>query len=178
MWGFTHDDVVPDIVTFGKPAGNGYPLAGVITSREIVDRFNASNFYFNTFGGNPVQAATGLAVLREIQERNLCDQTSDVGGYLAGRLAELAASHRIIGNIRGRGLFLGIDVITDPDTKAIDALTARRIPDAMKRAGVLMGLSGPYGNTLKVRPPLVFERQHADVLVDALDEVLTQVASP
>jgi 4-aminobutyrate aminotransferase-like enzyme len=178
MWGFTHDDVVPDIVTFGKPAGNGYPLAGVITSREIVDRFNASNFYFNTFGGNPVQAATGLAVLQEIQERNLCDQTSDVGGHLAGRLAELAASQRIIGNIRGRGLFLGIDVITDPDTRAIDVATARRIPDAMKRAGVLMGLSGPHGNTLKVRPPLVFERRHADVLVDALDDVLTQVASP
>ena len=178
MWGFTRDDVVPDIVTFGKPAGNGYPLAGVITSGEIVDRFNASNFYFNTFGGNPVQAATGLAVLREIQERSLCDQTADVGEYLIERLNELATTHPIIGNIRGRGLFLGIDVVTDADTRAIDVATARRIPDAMKRAGVLMGLSGPHGNTLKVRPPLVFEREHADVVVDVLDDVLTQVASP
>jgi 4-aminobutyrate aminotransferase-like enzyme len=178
MWGFTQDDVVPDIVTFGKPAGNGYPLAGVITSGEIVDRFNASNFYFNTFGGNPVQAATGLAVLREIQERSLCDQTADVGEYLIERLNELATTHPIIGNIRGRGLFLGIDVVTDADTRAIDVATARRIPDAMKRAGVLMGLSGPHGNTLKVRPPLVFEREHADVVVDVLDDVLTQVASP
>jgi 4-aminobutyrate aminotransferase-like enzyme len=177
MWGFEHDDVVPDIVTFGKPAGNGYPLAGVITSREIVDRFNATNFYFNTFGGNPVQAATGLAVLREIQERNLCDQTAAVGDYLTDRLAELADRHRSIGNIRGRGMFLGVDVITDPTTKAIDAATARRIPDAMKQAGVLMGTSGPYGNTLKVRPPLVFEHQHADVLIEALDLVLTRVAA-
>ena len=177
MWGFEHDGVVPDIVTFGKPAGNGYPLAGVITSREIVDRFNTSNFYFNTFGGNPVQAAAGLAVLREIQERNLCDQTADVGRYLTDRLAELAETHPIIGNIRGRGMFLGIDVVTDPETKAIDAATARRIPDAMKQAGVLMGISGPFGNTLKVRPPLVFERQHADVVVDALDQVLTAVTA-
>ena len=177
MWGFTHDGVVPDIATFGKPAGNGYPLAGVITSREIVDRFNASNFYFNTFGGNPVQTATGLAVLREIQERNLCDQTAAVGDYLTGRLAELANRHGIVGNIRGRGMFLGVDVITDPTTKAIDAATARRIPDAMKQAGVLMGISGPYGNTLKVRPPLVFEHQHADVLIEALDLVLTRVAA-
>jgi 4-aminobutyrate aminotransferase-like enzyme len=177
MWGFEHDGVVPDIVTFGKPAGNGYPLAGVITSRAIVDRFNASNFYFNTFGGNPVQTATGLAVLREIQERNLCDQTAAVGDYLTGRLAEMADRHGIVGNIRGRGMFLGVDVITDPTSKAIDVATARRIPDAMKQAGVLMGISGPYGNTLKVRPPLVFEHQHADVLIEALDLVLTRVAA-
>jgi 4-aminobutyrate aminotransferase-like enzyme len=176
MWGFEHDGVVPDIITFGKPAGNGYPLAGVITSREIVDRFNATNFYFNTFGGNPVQAATGLAVLREIQDRKLCAQTAEVGTYLAGRLAGLAERHGAIGNIRGRGLFLGIDVVTDPTTNAIDADTARLIPDAMKQAGVLMGTSGPYGNTLKVRPPLVFERQHADVLIEALDQVLTRVS--
>jgi 4-aminobutyrate aminotransferase-like enzyme len=176
MWGFEHDGVVPDIVTFGKPAGNGYPLAGVITSRAIVDRFNASNFYFNTFGGNPVQAATGLAVLREIQDRKLCAQTAEVGTYLADQLAGLAERHGAIGNIRGRGLFLGIDVVTDPTTNAIDADTARLIPDAMKQAGVLMGTSGPYGNTLKVRPPLVFERQHADVLIEALDLVLTRVS--
>jgi 4-aminobutyrate aminotransferase-like enzyme len=176
MWGFEHDGVVPDIVTFGKPAGNGYPLAGVITSRAIVDRFNASNFYFNTFGGNPVQAATGLAVLHEIQDRKLCEQTAEVGTYLADQLAGLAERHGAIGNIRGRGLFLGIDVVTDPTTNAIDADTARLIPDAMKQAGVLMGTSGPYGNTLKVRPPLVFERQHADVLIEALDQVLTRVS--
>ncbi|MFA9563519.1 MAG: aminotransferase class III-fold pyridoxal phosphate-dependent enzyme, partial [Acidimicrobiales bacterium] len=177
FWAFEPQGVVPDIVTLGKPIGNGHPLAAVVTTPEIAASFQTGMEYFNTFGGNPVQTATGLAVLREIQERNLCDQTAAVGDYLTGRLAELADRHGIVGNIRGRGMFLGVDVITDPTTKAIDAATARRIPDAMKQAGVLMGISGPYGNTLKVRPPLVFEHQHADVLIEALDVVLTGIAA-
>ena len=177
MWGFEHDDVVPDIVTFGKPAGNGFPLGGVITSQEIVERFNRDNFYFNTFGGNPVQAATGLEVLREIQERDLCGRAADVGGDLLGRLHELAERHRIIGEVRGRGLYCGLDLVTDRTTKNPSVEIARQIPDAMKEAGVLLGMTGRFGNVLKIRPPLVFERENSDLLVERLDQVLRQFAT-
>ena len=174
MWGFSHDDVVPDIVTFGKPAGNGFPLAGLITTAEIMDAFSASNVYFNTFGGNPVSAAVGLAVLREIDGLDLCRHSRATGAYLRGVLEDLQSRHAVIGNIRGRGLYQGIALV-DPATGDPNPALARLTPDAMKDEGVLMGMTGRRGNVLKVRPPLVFDNANADQLVDTLDKVLTDL---
>jgi 4-aminobutyrate aminotransferase-like enzyme len=175
MWGFEHYGVMPDIVTFGKPAGNGHPVAGVVTTREIMDRFSSSAFYFNTFGGNPVSAAVGKAVLDEIQERELTGHVREVGAYLRERLEELAAEHPIIGNVRGRGLYQAIELVSDLASREPAAGQARLLPDALKEEGVLIGLSGRLGNVLKIRPPLVFDRNNADQLVDAVDKVLARL---
>lgn len=176
MWGFLRDGVVPDIVTFGKPAGNGYPLAGVVTTEAIADEFAASNIYFNTFGGSPVAAAVGLAVLGEIRDRALCRRVDRVGTHLQSRLEGLMDRHEIIGDVRGRGLYRGVELVSDRASKSPAADVSRLVPDAMKAAGVLMGMTGRHGNVLKVRPPLVFEEEHADQLVTTLDDVLTDLS--
>lgn len=176
MWGFENYDVVPDIVTLGKPMGNGHPLAGVVTTREIVERFSRSSFYFNTFGGNPVSAAVGKAVLDEIAERRIPEHVLRVGGYLRDRLEVLAQKHEVIGNVRGLGLYQALDLVTDQTTKEPAAELARSIPDAMKQEGILIGLSGRFGNVLKIRPPLVFDRDNANQLVDTLDSVLSRLS--
>ncbi len=172
MWGFERYGVTPDIVTFGKPAGNGHPVAGLVTSRKIMERFAESQFYFNTFGGNPVAAEVGCAVLDEITERELIRHVVDVGGYLRSRLEELATKYEIVGNVQGLGLYQGVELVSDRQSLEPAAHQARRIPDAMKKEGVLIGLSGRYGNVLKIRPPLVFDRANADQLLDVLDRVL------
>ena len=172
MWGFEHAGVVPDIVTFGKPAGNGHPLAGVVTSREILQQFSRSSIYFNTFGGNPVSAAVGLAVLQEIEDRGLVQQVDRVGSYMRGTLERLAERHEIIGNVRGRGLYQALELVVDRESREPAVEQARKIPDAMKEKGVLIGLSGRLGNVLKIRPPLVFEQPHVDQLIEVLDDVL------
>ncbi len=175
MWGFLHDDVVPDIVTFGKPAGNGFPLAGIITSREIMNEFERRNAYFNTFGGSPVAAAVGGAVLDEIENHDLCNRVAKVGDHLQVLLERLMDKHRSIGDVRGRGLYRGVELVTDRDTKEPATDLARQIPDAMKEAGVLMGITGSRGNVLKIRPPLVFDEANADQLAETLDSVLVKL---
>ncbi|MGI9327385.1 MAG: aminotransferase class III-fold pyridoxal phosphate-dependent enzyme [Pseudomonadales bacterium] len=176
MWGFEHYNVVPDIVTLGKPMGNGHPLAGVVTSREIAERFSQSSFYFNTFGGNPVSAAVGKAVLDEIAERQLPEHVADVGGYLRLRLEDLAQKHSVIGNVHGLGLYQALDLVTDRATKDPASELASKIPDALKAEGVLIGLSGRFGNVLKIRPPLVFDRNNVDQLIESLDLVLSRLS--
>ncbi|MCP4959015.1 MAG: aminotransferase class III-fold pyridoxal phosphate-dependent enzyme, partial [Actinomycetia bacterium] len=175
MWGFLHDDVVPDIVTFGKPAGNGFPLAGIITSREIMTEFERRNAYFNTFGGSPVAAAVGGAVLDEIENRDLCNRVVSVGNHLQAVLEQLMDKHKSIGSVRGRGLYRGVELVTDRDTKEPATDLACQIPDAMKEAGVLMGITGSRGNVLKIRPPLVFDEANADQLAETLDSVLVKL---
>ncbi len=174
MWGFSHEGVVPDIVTFGKPAGNGYPLAGLVTTDELMNAFTSRNIYFNTFGGNPVAAAVGRAVLDEIVDRDLCAHVAETGAYLRAALEGLHASHPEIGNVRGRGLYQGIALV-DPTTGDPNPGLARLVPDAMRDAGALMGMTGRHGNVLKVRPPLVFDRANADQLVATLDRALTDL---
>lgn len=171
-WGFEHYNVVPDIVTLGKPMGDGHPVAAVVTSPEIADSFATSSFYFNTFGGNPVSAAVGKAVLEVIRDEAITDHVHKVGTYLRQQLEKLAERHAIIGNVRGKGLFLGIELVTDRDTKEPANEIARDLPDRMREEGILIGLSGRLGNVLKVRPPLVFSRENADFLVETLDRVL------
>ncbi|BFM14716.1 aspartate aminotransferase family protein [Maricurvus nonylphenolicus] len=172
-WGFEHYDVIPDIVTLGKPMGDGHPLAIVVTSQEIAERFSQQAYYFNTFGGNPVSCAVGRSVLHICKEEKLVDNCHNVGAYFRKQLEILALKHPVIGDIRGKGLFLGIELVKDRNTKEPYPELAAKIPDAMKQQGILMGMTGRYGNMLKVRPPLIFKEAHADLVAEALDRVLT-----
>lgn len=171
-WGFEHYNVIPDIVTLGKPMGDGHPVAAVVTTPEIAESFARTSFYFNTFGGNPVSAAVGTAVLEVIRDEAITDHVEKTGSYLRQQLEELAERHTIIGNIRGKGLFLGIELVTDRGTKEPANEIARDLPDRLREEGILIGLSGSLGNVLKIRPPLVFSRENADFLVRTLDRVL------
>ncbi|MCY1294750.1 2,2-dialkylglycine decarboxylase [compost metagenome] len=173
MWGFEHYGVVPDIVTLGKPMGAGHPLAAVITSREIAEQFARSNIYFNTFGGNPVSAAVGNAVLDVIEDEDILGKVRDVGAYLRAGLEQLARRQPAIGQIRGRGLFIGVELVTDRASKAPDSEKAVKIAEQMRYEGVIVGASGRYGNVIKIRPPLVFSRDNADLFINVLDALLT-----
>ena len=174
MWGFEHYDVVPDIVTLGKPLGDGHPIAAVVTTPEIARRFTEENVYFNTFGGNPVSAAVGKAVLQVVSSEGLVAHAKATGRYLRDNLEALKARHEIIGDVRGHGLFLGIELVENRDTKAPAAVLARTLPDRLKDEGILIGLSGRHGNVLKIRPPLVFDTAQANQLIDTLDRVFLQ----
>lgn len=178
FWGFEQYDVVPDIVFTGKPFGGGHPVGAVFTTRAIADTWANNDFYFNTFGGNPVSAAAARAVLQYAEEQNILEHVRNVGTYLVASLQKLASKHEIIGNIQGKGLFIGVDLVKDRDTREPAAEIARLIPDAMKDEGILIGLSGPLGNCLKFRPPLVFTRDDVDVTMKAFDKVLERLQGP
>ena len=172
FWGFEHFGVVPDIVFTGKPFGGGYPVAAVFTTRAIADRWSREDVYFNTFGGNPVSAAAAKAVIRFAKEHNMLEHVNDVGAYLQNELHSLADEYPIIGNVRGRGLFVCVDLIKDSHSREPASEAASRIPDAMKAQGVLIGLTGRHGNCLKFRPPLVFTRKDVDTTIEAFRRVL------
>ena len=176
FWGFGDQDAVPDIVTLGKPIGNGHPLAAVITTPAIAERFAAGRYYFNTFGGNPVACAAGLAVLDVLDRERLVENARLVGAGLRGHLDELAARHALIGDVRGRGLFFGVDLVRDRETREPDADAAHAVMNELRRRGVLVGRTGRHANVLKIRPPLVFSRANADKLATTLDEVLAAVS--
>ena len=171
LWGFERHDVVPDIVTLGKPMGNGYPLAAVVCPRTIVEKFAQQFDYFNTFGGNPVASAAGMAVLDVLRDQCLQQNALQVGAYLKSRLGELQGRHASIGDIRGAGLFLGIELVRDRDSLEPAGDHARAIVNAMCEQGVLIGATGPHGNVLKIRPPLVFSQSNADELIDKLSSL-------
>lgn len=172
FWGFELQDVVPDIVTLGKPMGNGHPLAAVITTPEIAGRFARDFEYFNTFGGNPVSCAAGLAVLDVIEREALQQNARVTGAYLREGLCGLQSRHACIGDVRGAGLFAGVELVSDRETREPAPAAARAVMNGMRRDGVLVGLTGIADNVLKIRPPLVFSRQHADRLVEVMDGAL------
>ena len=173
-WGFEHYDVAPDIMVLGKPLGNGHPIGVLITTEEIAASFAKSNqFYFNTFAGNPVSAAVGLKVIEECERLKLVDNCRDTGAYLRAGLEKLKEKHAVIGNIRGHGLFLGVELVHDQQSLSPAADIASTLPDKMKDNGVLIGMSGRFGNVLKIRPPLVFKKEHADLFLRTFDQVLT-----
>ena len=172
LWGFERHDVVPDIVTLGKPMGNGFPLAAVVCPREIVEAFAQHTDYFNTFGGNPVACAAGMAVLDVLKDERLQQNALEVGSYLRGRLEALQDRYEIIGDVRGSGLFLGVELVRERSTLEPAGPQAKAIINAMREQGVLIGATGPHGNVLKIRPPLVFSRSNADQLVDTLRSLL------
>ena len=177
FWGFEQFDVVPDIVFCGKPFGGGYPVAAVFTTRAIADLWAKSDVYFNTFGGNPLSAAAAKAVIQFAKEQNMLDQVNSVSDYLVGSLKRLAQQHELIGNIQGKGLFIGVDLVKDRASREPAAEIARLIPDAMKAEGVLIGLTGRYGNCLKFRPPLVFREEDVDITLRAFSRVLTKLTN-
>ena len=171
MWGFQRHGVDPDIVTLGKPMGNGFPVAGVVTRPEILEAFCETTGYFNTFAGNPVAAAAGLAVLDVIENEGLIENANNVGGHLRAGLEEIAGQYPSIGDVRSAGLFIGIE-FSLPGTTKPDPGTASYVINALKERGVLIGAAGAYGNVLKVRPPLCFSRDNADLFLETLDAVL------
>ncbi len=168
-WGFAHDDVVPDIVTLGKPMGAGHPLAAVVTTPEIAAEFASKSSYFNTFGGNPVSTAIGKAVIDVIDAENILENVDRVGAYTRAGLEKLLEKYDVIGDVRGRGLFLGMDLVKDRALKTPDEVAAQQMANLMKDAGVILSTHGRYKNTLKIRPPMVFNQDNADQLLAALD---------
>jgi 4-aminobutyrate aminotransferase-like enzyme len=172
LWGFEVYGVVPDVVTLGKPMGNGHPVAAVITRAEIVDRFAESTEWFSTFGGNPVACEAALAVLDVLEEEQLPPHTEGVGRRLRDGLASLMDRHEGIGDVRSLGLLAGVELVADRDRREPAADAAERVLNLMREAGVLIGTTGRDGNVLKIRPPLVIAADEVDLLIEQLDAVL------
>ncbi|MCG8606680.1 aminotransferase class III-fold pyridoxal phosphate-dependent enzyme, partial [bacterium] len=174
FWGFGTQGVVPDIVTLGKPMGNGHPLGAVITTREIADSFDNGMEYFNTFGGNPVSCAVGMAVLDVLEEEGLQQNAQEVGQYLKTRLLDLKQEHPIIGDVRGLGLFLGMELVLDRESLQPAADQASYIVERIRDHRILLSTDGPLHNVIKIKPPLVFTKENADRLVQTLDKILKE----
>lgn len=174
FWAFETQAVVPDIVTMGKPIGNGHPLAAVVTTPAIAASFANGMEYFNTFGGNPVSCATGMAVLDVIEQEQLQANAQQVGSHLLRELRALMDRHPLIGDVRGLGLFVGIELVRDRATLAPAPEQAAYIANRMRDRGILLSTDGPFHNVLKIKPPLVFTRHNAGELVSALDMILDE----
>jgi len=165
FWGFETCGVIPDIVTLGKSIGNGHPLSAVVTTKEIADQFNNGMEYFNSYGGNPVSCAIGEAVLNVIEDEGLQENAEIVGSYLIEELFKLQSKYTFIGQIRGQGLFIGIELISNTDTLKPNKTLAAKIVNQMKDAGILISIDGPDHNVLKIKPPMVFNLENANELV-------------
>jgi len=176
FWGYEAGGITPDIVTLGKPMGNGHPLSAVVTRRELVDTFSGYGRYFNTFGGNPVSCAAGLAVLDVIDSENLQQNALEVGQHLVDGLWKLANDHECVGDVRGTGFFLAVELVTDRDGRTPATELTTRVVNDLRNRGVLTGAIGPDANILKLRCPMVLSRANADFALSVLDEVLPQVA--
>ncbi|WP_433225916.1 aminotransferase class III-fold pyridoxal phosphate-dependent enzyme [Actinomadura formosensis] len=174
FWGFQVQDVVPDIVTMGKPLGNGHPIAAVVTTREIADAFDDGVKYFNTFGGNPVSCAIGTTVLDIVQGDGLQERAAEVGAYFLQSLRDLKARHELIGDVRGRGLYLGVELVRNRDTLEPAAREAMAVSERIKDTGVVVYPTGAHDNVLKIKPPMIFGPEHVDIFTGALDQVLTR----
>ncbi|MEP7457376.1 aspartate aminotransferase family protein [Phyllobacterium sp. SB3] len=175
MWGFERHGVVPDMVTLGKPMGNGQPISGVVVRPDIVKSFGENARYFNTFGGNAVSCAAAMAVLEAIQEEGLQQNARDVGAYLGAGLRRLQEKRDIVGDVRGAGLFFGLEVVKDKQGMIADRERTTRIVNKMRDDGVLISICGGGYNVLKIRPPLVFSRDNADMFLDTLEKALQDV---
>ena len=175
FWAFETQGVVPDIVTLGKPIGNGHPIGAVVTTRRVAEAAHTGMEYFNTFGGNPVSCAVALAVLDVIEEEGLQARAAEVGAHLKAGLMSLAARHAMIGDVRGLGLFLGIELVREAESLTPATREAAEAIELMKERGVLLSTDGPFENVIKIKPPLVFSRENADELVAVLDEVLGEI---
>ncbi|MCF4164686.1 aspartate aminotransferase family protein [Zavarzinia compransoris] len=169
LWGFARHGVVPDLVTLGKPMGNGHPVAGVVMRPEVVADFGRDIRYFNTFGGNPVSVAAADAVLNIVKRDDLAGNARRVGAYLAAGLRDLASRCDTLGEVRGAGLFVGADIMRDGRPARAEAA---RLVDDLRERGVLISATGPEGHTLKIRPPLVFTEAHADLFLETMAAAL------
>ena len=175
FWGFELQGVEPDIVVMGKPIGNGHPLAAVVVTNKIADAFNNGMEYFNTFGGNPVSMATGLAVLDVIQQEEMQQHALEVGNYLMAGLKQLMEKHPIISDVRGHGLFIGAEMVKDRVTLEPAVAEIDLLVEMIKEKGYLLSADGPLHNVLKIKPPIPFNKQNADELLEYLDEALNEL---
>ena len=171
FYGFEKYDVVPDIVVLGKPIGNGHPIGAVVTTRAIAESFDNGMEFFSTFGGNNVSSAIGIAVLEVVQEENLQQHALQVGQRLLDGLRALQQCHSLIRDVRGSGLFLGVELVRDHDPATQEA---NRIVNRMREKGILIGTDGPHHNVLKIRPPMPFSDADADQLIATLDELFKE----
>ncbi len=171
-WGYELMNFVPDIVTMGKPLGGGIPLAATAASTELIEMFRQHTRYFNTCASSPVQAAAGNAVLDIIEQENLCENVSTVGAFMRDRLVKIQTEHSSIGDVRGHGLFLGLEWVTDLESKAPDKEGVVKVVNALKDRGYLTSNAGAYGNVLKIRPPLVFSKDDAEEFLNAFEQTL------
>jgi 4-aminobutyrate aminotransferase-like enzyme len=172
MWGFQRHGLVPDMVTTGKPMGNGHPIAGVIAQPAIIDEFGAKARYFNTFGGNAVSCAAGMAVLQVLERDGLIENARTVGNYLRQELRRLAERDDRIGDVRGVGLFTGVEIVADRADRQPNGALALQLVNDLRRNRVLISAAGPDANVLKIRPPLVFTGEHVDHFISVFDRVL------
>ena len=169
FWAFEHYNVFPDIVALGKPIGNGHPIGAVITTREIADSFNNGMEFFSTFGGNTVSCAIGLAVLQVVREEQLQEHALAVGNHLLKGLTELQRQHEMIREVRGSGLFIGVELVKDSKPATVEA---GNIVNQMRDEGILLGTDGPDHNVLKIRPPMPFSHADADLLIGVLGRAI------
>lgn len=174
FWGFETQGVIPDIVVLGKPIGNAFPLAAVVTTAEIAESFANGMEFFTTFGGNPVACAVGLAVLDVLEEEKLQENALRVGEYWMNRLKELQKHYALIGDVRGSGLFLGIDLVRNRETREAATVQASYVVNRLRECGVLAGTDGPFHNVIKLRPPLCFTEKDADLFLEEFDTVLRE----
>lgn len=175
LWAFEAQRVVPDIVVLGKPIGNGHPIGAVATTRAIADAFDNGMEFFSTFGGNTVSCAVGLAVLDVLRDERLPQHAARTGGVLLHNLRSFGARHRLVGDVRGTGLFLGVELVRDRDTLEPAAAEAAYVANRMRDEGVLLGTDGPYHNVVKIRPPMCFDERDANLLTSILDQVLFEI---
>ena len=174
-WGYEVNECVPDIVAMGKPMGSGYPLSGVGTSPEIAKIFHEKSYYFNTTASTPLQAAVGNAVLDVIEEEGLLGNVNSVGDYLKGKVQDFADKYDMVGDVRGLGLFVAIECVEGQGNKKPNNKLALEFVEKMKQKGFLISNAGQFRNVLKIRPPLVFEKDHADSLCEVLEETFEEV---
>jgi alanine-glyoxylate transaminase/(R)-3-amino-2-methylpropionate-pyruvate transaminase len=173
-WGFQNYGVVPDVVVMAKGIGNGAPLGACTTRPEIAEPLK-QRLHFNTFGGNPVTAVQGLTVLEIVDEENIQQRAKDVGGHLKTRLLELQDKHTLIGEVRGMGLMLGVELVKDRKTREPAAAETADVVEKAKDRSLLLGKGGLYGNVIRIKPPMCITRDDADFLADCLDACLAEV---
>jgi 4-aminobutyrate aminotransferase-like enzyme len=174
MWGFQRHGLCPDIVTMGKPMGNGQPIAGLLATADALAEFGKNSRYFNTFAGNTVSCAAALAVLETIERENLMQHAAKVGALLRDGIADLAVRHEAIGDVRGAGMFVGVELVLDRVSRAPDRQRTSRVVNRMRDKGVLLSACAKGHNVLKIRPPLVLSADQAEMVIRALDEALTE----
>jgi 4-aminobutyrate aminotransferase-like enzyme len=175
FWAFEDQGVVPDIVVMGKPLGNGHPIGAVATTRAIAEAFDNGMEFFSTFGGNTVSCAVGVAVLDVVRDEGLQEHARVVGARLLEHLCALGERHEVIGDVRGSGLFLGVELVRSRETLEAAGEEASFVANRMRERGVLLGTDGPYHNVVKIRPPMPFSREDAEVLVQEFERALGEL---
>ncbi|QGY33212.1 aspartate aminotransferase family protein [Pantoea cypripedii] len=177
MWGFQRHGVIPDIVTMGKPMGNGQPIAGLLATADVLEEFGQRSRYFNTFAGNTVSCAAALAVLRTIERDGLIGHAGKVGKVLFDGIAGLGKQHEAIGDVRGSGLFVGVELVADRQSREPDRWLTSQVVNRMRQKGILLSACAMGHNVLKIRPPLVLTEEQAGMVINVLDEALTEASA-